>query len=140
MASSASDLYDSAFSRAKRSFEDGDRKGASPISGFAGVSSDEGSRAFGKAAEGNALTFATGADSAPRGAAVVAGGLANERSATNQALIGAVGNAFSAMNQPRRGEDSGGGLLDTGLSIAGSFVNPLLGAAARTAIKGFGLG
>lgn len=138
MASSASDLYDSAFSKAKRSFEGEDRKGTSPISGFAGVSSDEGSRAFGEAAKGNALTFATGADSAPRGAAAVAGGLANERSATNQAMIRAVSDSFAAMNQPRGGGDSGGGLLGTGLSIAGSFINPFLGAAAGAAAKGFG--
>lgn len=138
MASSAKELYEDAFSRAKRSYEGEDRRPGSPMAGFSSVNSDEGTRAFGDAAKGNALTFATGADSAPRGAAAVAGGLANERSATNQAVIEAMSKQISAMNQPRGGGDSGNGLLETGLSIAGSFVNPFLGAAAGAAAKGLG--
>lgn len=108
------------------------------MAGFSSVSSDEGTRAFGDAAKGNALTFTVGADSATRGAAAVADSNARERAATNLAVIDAMSKQISAMNQPRGGGDSGSGLLGTGLSIAAGFVNPFLGAAAGAAAKGLG--
>lgn len=134
MASSASDLYEDTFSRAKRSFEEeGERRG-SPAAGFSRVSSDEGSRAFGDVYKGNALTNLAAIDGTTRGAAAVGASIIGAQGEASKAAL----DVFGRLNQPRSGGGGDDGIWSAVGSIGGSFLGPIGSAIGGSVGKWLG--
>lgn len=126
MASSASagQLYSDSFDDARKRF--------SRTPDFSAAFSRAGTEGFDNASKANALTYAAGTEKTPLAAAQTAWGLAQERTATNQAMM----QAFAQLNQPRQQSGGGDDWLGSAFGLAGTIAGTAFGGPIGGAVAG----